>query len=273
MAALTARTPLILDATNDLKRVDAVMTKVVNDRSRWDDFFSDPNGALVAHGLHPPTTSEVNSRVNDLFYAVLANKPLLELLAKALKSRRRNKAREAKYFRLYEAGLKQGQIRHDIAQDVDALSWIVSDKRRFTNALRLTLHDVNDRGLLQRKHPRKDIDAYVKHVVELASAGKSLRTLPALETWDRNYGIGKAFGGLWVEVTPFVTGVAFVEVLVAVTVGVDHDLQPAAPSLAAMTAGARRGDRREVEALAMYGKLLAFSGELMMHVANFESTR
>jgi hypothetical protein len=273
MPALTARSPLIVDATTDLKRVDAVMTRIIRERSTWDEFFRDPNGVLIRTGLHPPTTPDINARVNEMFYAVLSNKPLLELLARTVKKHRRARAREARFAKVVETGLQRGEIRHDFAQDVAALSSMVGDRRALRNALQLTLHDLNRRGLLQRKYPKKAIDDYSTQIVDVAVTGKSLRRVPALESWDRNYGIGGAFGGLWAEVVPFVTAVAFVEIAAAVTVGVDHDLHPIAPDLADMTAGARRGDRNQVEALAMYGKLLGFSGELLLHVANFESTR
>jgi hypothetical protein len=273
MPPLTARSPLIVDATPDLQRVDSVVTRIIRERSTWDAFLQDPNGTLIATGLHPPTTPEINARVNETFYAVLSNKPLLELLAQSVKRRPPAKAKAARFAKTYAAGLQRGEIRHEVAQDIDALSSIVADRATFRRALLLTLEDLNRRGLLQRKYPKRTIDDYLNQIVAVATTGKSLRAVPALESWDRNYGIGKSFGGLWIEVGPFVTGVAFVEILTAVTVGIDHDLHPTAPNLAAMTAGARRGDRKQVEALAIYGKLLAFGGELMAHVANFESMR
>lgn len=273
MTVLTARSPLIVDAASDLRRVDAVMTRIIRERSSWDEFFRDPNGVLIATGLHPPTTPEINARVNEMFYAVLSNKPLLNLIARTVKKHRPAKAKEARFAKFYEAGLQRGEIRHAFAQDVDALSSMVGDRSALRKALQLTLHDLNRRGLLQRKHPKKAIDKYIDGIVEVAATGKSLRAVPALESWDRNYGIGKPYGALFFEVVGLVTGAAFVEIWAAVTVGVGSDLQRIAPDLAAMTAGARRGDRKEVEALAIYGKLLAFGGELMMHVANFESTR
>jgi hypothetical protein len=40
-----------------------------------------------------------------------------------------------------------------------------------------------------------------------------------------------------------------------------------------VTGEALKGDRKQAEALAMHAKLLAFGGELMLHVAHFESSR
>ena len=273
MPTLTARSPLIIDVTSDLKRVDMVMTKIISDRSTWDNFFHDPNGVLIAKGLHPPTSSEINRQINDIFYAVLSNRQLLERIAESVKKFPPPGTKENRFAQVAQAGLEKGEIRHDLGEDIDALSHLVADVDTFRAVLGMTLHDVNGRGILQKKHSKKSIDDYVDRIVAIVVTGKSMRSEPPLETWDRNYGIGKAFGGLWVEVMPFVTAVAFVEIAAAVTVGVDHDLHPVKPKLDAMTAGARRGDRKQVEALAMYGKLLAFGGELMMHVANFESSR
>jgi hypothetical protein len=268
MPTLTARSPLVVDATPDLKRVDSVMTRIIRERATWDDFFRDPNGVFVRTGLHPPTSPENNSRANGIFYAVLGNKPLTEQLTRHFKKLRPSRARLSKFEKTYLAGLQQGGIRHDLGEDIDAINHLVSDAGTLRTLLRLALHDINRRGILQKKHSTKSIDDYVDRIVKVAVTGKSLRNEPPLESWDRNYGIGKAFGGLFVEVGPFVTAAVGVEFAAAVTVFGHPE-----PSLDVMTTGARMGDRKQTEALAMYGKLLAFSGELMVHVANFESSR
>lgn len=272
MPTLNARSPLIVDATSDLKRIDSVMTRIIRDRATWDEFFRDPNGVFVRAGLHPPTTPENNNRANEIFYAVLSNKPLLAQLTRHFDKFRPSRARLSKFERTYLAGLQQGEIRHDLGQDIDAINHLVSHSGTLRTILRLTLHDINRRGILQKKHSRNGIDDYVDRIVNVAVTGKSLRNEPPLESWDRNYGIGKAYGGLWVEVGPFVTAAVGVEFAAAVTV-FGHPLPPIQPSLDMIAAGARSGDKKQIEALAMYGKLLAFFGELMMHVANFESSR
>jgi hypothetical protein len=269
MPTLNARSPLIVDATPDLKRVDKVMTRIISERATWDDFFRDPNGVFVRTGLHPPTTPEINSRTNEIFYAVLSNKPLLNLITRHFKKFRPTRAKLSKYEKIYITGLQQGEIRHDLGEDIDAINHLVSDPGTLRALLRLTLHDINRRGILQKKHSTKSIDDYVDRIVEVAVTGKSLRSEPPLESWDRNYGIGKAYGGLFVEVGPVATVAVAVELAALATVfGV-----PPPPSLDVMIAEARAGDRKQIEAIAMYGKLLAFLGEFMMHVANFESTR
>jgi hypothetical protein len=273
MPALTARSPLIVDATPDLKRVDQVMTRIISDRTTWNDFFRDPNGVLIKAGLHPPTTAENNSRANEIFYAVLCNKPLIKQLTRLFKKYRPSRARVEKFEKTYLAGLQQGEIRHDLGQDIDAISHVVSDSDALRAVLRLALHDINRRGILQEKHSRKEIDDYLDRIVKVAVTGKSLRKEPPLESWDRSYGIGKAFGGFWLEVVGIVTVGAAAQIAAVVTLCVGGDLQLPRATLDEMIAGARGGDTKQTEALAMYGKLLAFSGELMMHVANFESSR
>jgi hypothetical protein len=248
------------------------MTRIIRERATWDDFFRDPNGMFVATGLHPPTSPENNSRANAIFYAVLSNKPLLEQLARHFKKFRPSRARLNKFAKTYLAGLEQGEIRHDLGEDIDAINHLVSASGALKVILGLTLHDINRRGILQKKYSRKAIDDYIDRIVKVAVTGKSLRNEPPLESWDRNYGIGKAFGGLWVEVGPFITAAVGVEFAAAITV-FGHPPDTIQPNLDVMTAGARRGDRKQIEALAMYGKLLAFGGELMMHVANFENSR
>jgi hypothetical protein len=272
---LNAGSPLIVDATPDLKRVDKVMTRIISERTAWDEFFRDPNGVLIRAGLHPPTTPENNSRANEVFYAVLSNKPLIDLLTRHFKRFRPSPAKRKQFGNQYHAGLQQGEIRHDLKQDIDGIIHVVSNRATFRKALRLTLHDLNERGILQTKHSKKAIDDYINRIVELAVTGRSVRREPPLESWDRNYGIGRAFGGVWLEVAAVVTGAAAVEIGVWTTVflGVGSDLHLTRARLDEISAGALRGDRKQIDALAMSGKLLAFSGELMMHVANFESNR
>jgi hypothetical protein len=272
---LTARSPLIVDVTSDLSRIDRVMTRIIGDRTAWDEFFRDPNGALIKAGLHPPTTPENNSRANEVFYAALSNKPLMNLLTDHFKKLRLSPAKQKKFGNQYLAGLQQGEVRHDLEQDIEGVNHLVSNADTLREVLRLTLQDINERGILQTKHTRRAIDAYVDRITAVAVGGKSLRREPPLESWDRNYGIGRAFGGLFIEVGPLVTAGAVVEVAVwtTVVVAVDSDLQLARARRDEISLGARRGDRKQIEALAMSGKLLGFAGELMMHVANFERPR
>src|SRR5262245_24491363 len=73
---------LVLDITRDLERVDSVMTRVVNDPVMVDEFIRDPSVVLTRLGLHPRTTREIHDRVNRVFYAVLTNTELLQLVVR-----------------------------------------------------------------------------------------------------------------------------------------------------------------------------------------------
>ncbi len=39
--------PMFLDVTEDLQRVDGVMTRLVKDRTLWQEFLDDPNGVML----------------------------------------------------------------------------------------------------------------------------------------------------------------------------------------------------------------------------------
>jgi hypothetical protein len=263
--------PLSRDVSDDLKRVDTVVTHILQDRDIWNEFVGDPNGVFVKLGLHPPTTPEINVRANRLFYAALTNKKLLQLLTKHYKSFRPRNLK--KYSAEFVAGLKEGVVRHDIQYDLDGLRHLVKSPKTLRNVLGLALHDVNEKGILQKRYSRKQINAYIDSVVVALQKGKSARNLPELEVWDRSYGVGRAFGFGVVEVAVAVTAAVAVEVggvVTTVAVAVTRvDVEVDGPVITALQA-LESGNHESVRALAIMGRLMDLAGELVMHAQNFE---
>jgi hypothetical protein len=279
MATKRRTDPLTIDVTDDLSRVDQVMTHILKDRASWGDFLRDPNGVFVRLGLHPPTSPEINERVNRVFYATLTNRRLLRLLLSKFKSFRPRQLKAVR--RDFAAGLAKGRIQYNTEFDLESLDHVVRDTKTLREALRLSLHDLNNMGILRVRHTTKEIDDYVAAVTEAVRKRQPIEAHPKLEVWDRNYGVGKPFGAAFVEVGTLVTTVATVEsaavataiavavatAVVAVQVEAVVDGEP--PIVAALEAAAL-GNAGSLNAIATLGRLLDLSGELLVHAQTFE---
>jgi hypothetical protein len=264
---------LAMDMTDDLERVDGVMGQILNDRGVWDEFLRDPTGVLVRLGLHPPTTPEVNERVNRAFYATLTNKRLLKLAVDHYKDFRASKKSRDQIMR----GLRKGVIEHPIELDLEAAEHLLSSPDMLRRALSLTLYDLNSKGILERRRTRAELDAYVDKVVDAATARIPIDDHPTLETWDRNYGVGRRFGASVVEFATLVTAATVAEVGGVVTVvavaavSVDVVVDGTDPPTKTVLLRAAEGDAASIRALAILGRHLDLSGELLVHAHGFEA--
>lgn len=265
--------PLSMDVTNDLKRVDEVLTHLLKDPALWKEFIRDPNGVLIRLGLHPSTSPEIKERANRVFYATLANKRLVRLVLKHYEQFRPSKERMKKQRGQYEAGLKRGEIRHNIEFDLEAFHHILDHPNVLRNALRLSLHDLNEKGILQRAYKRGEIDSWINKTVEAMRQRLPISDFPKLEVWDKNYGVGQRYGMLSLEEALGVTTSIAVEGVVVVTAAVvavvDVEVEVNGPIVTARLAAAQ-GNEESVRAYAILGRLLDFSAELLLHIQNFE---
>jgi hypothetical protein len=268
--------PLSVDITEDLKRVDRVVTQILRDRAVWDEFLRDPNGVLVRLGLHPPTTAEINERANGLFYAALTNKELVRLIINHFNDFR--PSRSTDFRDEFLANLRKGEIQYNVELDLEAAYHAFQSPAFLRQVLSLTFHDLNAKGLFQRRYTSKEIDDYIERVVVAVEARQPIEAHPTLEVWDRNYGVGERFGSVVVEVNViatasgiveaavFVTAFAFVIAVVAVA-GAPPDI------MVQLTESAAAGDEESIRALAIFARLLDLSADLLVHVHTFESTR
>jgi len=274
MATRRYSDPLSMDVSDDLERVDGVMTRILSDRAVWNEFLTDPNGVFVRLGLHPATTPEINDRVNRIFYATLTNTKLLKLLLEHYEKFRPRKM--AQYRDHFVSGLKRGLIDNDIELDREGIEHLLQAPAMLAKILRLTLDDLNEKRLLTRYYSRKDINKYIDGVVAAVKARQPLSAHPKLEVWDRNYGIGKAFGGLLAEAGVLVTVAGVVEASALVTaavVAVAHTevtVLVDGGTIVTILASAAAGDKESIRATAVLGRLLDLSGELLLHAHHFE---
>jgi hypothetical protein len=258
--------PLFLDVTDDLERVDGVMTRLVNDRPLWDDFLADPNGVMIRLGLHPETTSEISARVNRAMWACLADPELMGLLGERYRTFTPERLEELQ--RYFVDGLREGVIRHEVDYDLQAIQHLLDDTDVLQRILRRTLAVMHRADAMEDEHTDAELDEYVESVVQALIARAPVRDHPKLEVWDEYYGIGQEGGGqLYGEgasvLTVFVgvQGVAYVTALLEVGfwgVVAERAMREAIS-----------GDEGSVRAVAMLGRVLDLGGELLVHAQNY----
>jgi hypothetical protein len=171
-----------LDVTSDLERVDGAVTQILKDRSVWDEFLRDPNGVFVRLGLHPPTSAEINERANKAFYATVTNRRLIQLLTQHYKDYH---ITEESRHEIIE-NLRRGKIENPLAVDLAGMEHLLSDTDTLREALRLTLHDLNEKGILEARYPPEDLDNYVEDVISAIFERRAVGDHPTLERWDRH---------------------------------------------------------------------------------------
>jgi len=185
---------LILDITPDLERVDPVMSRIVGDPVIADEFIRDPSGVLTRLGLHPRTTRDIHDRVNQVFYAVLTNTELLELLAEHYRTfGDTDEVRQAAVDTRgrMAAALERGQLDNSLDFDLAGFRHLVGSEDVLRRAFQLMLHDLNNRRILMGVYSSEEINQYVDEITLAIRERRPIREFPVLEEWDANYGIGK----------------------------------------------------------------------------------
>lgn len=254
---------LSMDITDDMKRIDALMTDIIRDRESWKKFLSNPNGYFISKKVHPPTTKEINDKVNRIFFATLCNKELINFVFEEYK----NFKPSAMHSSTYVEGLKKGEITNDINLDLSAADHILRRPETLKRTFELTFHDLNERGILNKKYSESQIDAYISELVRAVSNRLPICEHPVLEEWDDNYGIGKPFGAAIAEVGPLATAIAVAEFGVAFTAWVAII---AAPPMQELFEESFRGDIAAKQAVSTLSLLYTFASDVALHVHNFE---
>jgi hypothetical protein len=259
------------DVLKDLERVDGVMTRVIGDPKTTEEFIRDPNGVLTRLGLHPRTTRRIHDRANRIFYAVLTNTELMELVADRMAS---FAGFTEDADNVLDAALKRGEIEHPLELDMAAIDHFREDREFLRRIFQVTLHDLNNRRILENVYSTEQLDDYIDRLTSAIHERRGIRDFPVLEAWDERYGIGPGYGGLFVEVGPLVTAAVGVEFAAAVTVwgfpprGGDSMINSL--SRGNVLRDALRGDPVAARQLATVGAMLKLAGEIQIHAINFE---
>ena len=260
-----AEDPLTIDVRRDLERVDRVMTRVVTDSATAEEFIRDPSGVLTRLGLHPRTTREIHDRTNRIFYAVLTN---TELIAAVLEHYESFTGPSDTDEAVLDDALARGEIEHPIEFDLAAAEHAFQNPEFLRRIYRLTLHDLNNRRLLENTYTNEEIDAYVERMVTAIQERRPISEGPTLEEWDANYGVDKGYGvsrqneiGVAVTVGVPVEAIAIVTLAIPVLIlGVKEEA----------AAAAVRGDPRAGRTVATVGAVLRLAGEVLVHANTFE---
>lgn len=259
-------TPLYIDVADDLSRVDTVMTRLLQERTMWDEFIADPNGVLVRLGLHPETSPEINDRVNQIFWLTISDPEIMRILGRHYSEFRPE--REEEIQRFFLAGLSEGEIRHDPDYDLQALNSIFQDTDVLNSLLRRSLILVNEAGLTQQRYTGDEINAYVDAVSEAILAGVPMQEFPRLEMWDDQHGIGAPFGNpMFFEVGSMVTAFVGAQVGAYVTALLEVGFWGVAIEQSRLPG--LEDDPDTVRRLAIAGRALDLGAEILVHAQNF----
>lgn len=256
---------LAMDISKDLERIEGIMFQVINDRNTTEEFKRDPNGVLVRLGLHPPTTADVNERVNRVFYACLTNKELIQYLTTHYETFK--PSRMVEYQEFYIQGLKEGKLQNKLEYDLLAADHLLKQPEPLREVLKLTLYDLNKKRILVNTYTKEELDGFISRLVPAIIERKPILEHPKLEQWDRNYGVGGFFYGTEaVEVGPVVTVVTLAEGVVLITIA---GIAAQTPTERLMVQAAL-GDDASVKMFATMAKVMSFGADLMAYAHHFE---
>jgi len=259
---------LLFDVRRDVARVDGVMSQIIADSAVADEFVRDPNVVLSRLGLHPETSREVHDRVNSIFYAILTNTELLDIVLEHFSD---FDTRTSENAPILEAALGRGEVQNSVDIDMAAVDHILSSPDFMRRVFSVTLNDLNARGLLAASHTTQELDDYVSELVQAVVDRRPVSEHPVLESWDENYGVGKEYGvGFFEVVTPVTVGVT-VEGLAYLTV-YNHTYTYTHQVVERVNDLALRGDAEAARHLKTTGALMRLAGEVMMHAYNITSS-
>jgi hypothetical protein len=258
--------PLLFNVRQDVARVDGVMSRVLAEPAVTEEFVRDPSAVMSRFGLHPETSREVHDRVNRIFYAVLTNTELQDLVSEHFAN---FDARVEDNEPILEAALRRGEIENSVELDMAAVEHILISPEFIRRAFNLTLNDLNGRRLLVGSYTSQEISDYVDRLVQAIVDRRPVEEHPVLEEWDENYGVGRGNGVGFFEVAPPITVVIPVEGFNYLTI-YNHTYAYTHHVIDEVARQASRGDPAAVRHLRTTGAMMRLAGEVIMHAYNLD---
>lgn len=263
---------LSIDVTEAVSGVDAVLNKIIQDRSVWNDFFKNPAKILAEAGYSKPRSDEDNRKYNRIFYAILTNEPLMA----HIHSQDFCPQMSAEQVDTFHDDLRStGAVTYDAGVDVDIIRRMLNNPSAFKKLLTLSIHAINDEGVFEKRYTKPEIDKTVAKIMANAKAGNSFAELSDVSPWQADE--GDASGGLnriMAVIPPAVAVPAVAEAVVCGTVACVvvplAKTGTAKQSLETLSASALGGDRDSIHALKTVGLLIEFISELAAHTRNIE---
>lgn len=264
----SSRKMLNLEITEQVKGVDAFMTKIIKDRSVWKQFFNNPASVLAEVGFTKPLSKDTEWKYNKIFYALLTDKKLLEFVHDGDFEPRMDASQVDKYFE----SLKSGKFEYDPEVDVDIVNRSMDNSGSFRILMKMSLNRINEEGIFSEKYDSKKIDECVDQLMKGVDGNQSLMEMSKTVPWHAE--MGEELNHVMVAVPPALALPVVVEAvacgtLACVVVPLSEE-GLATESVENLQAKALSGDKDNIKALSLLGMLLEFISELADHVNDFE---
>jgi len=258
---------LSIEIKEHVAGVDAIMSKIIKDRSMWKEFFRNPAKVLGEMGFKRPPSDENAWRYNKMFYALLTDKDLLQFIHDAGLEPHLNGQQVDSFY----DNLKGGQLKYDPEIDVDIVSRLKNNPGIFRILLRLSLTRINNENIFERQYTEEDINRCIDTLLDNARENNSLsemvRSLPWHDQTNEEFHV-MAVVPPAIAVPVVVEAVACGTLACVVVPLAESGM--AKQSVETLQSTAFRGDRDSIKALTTLGLLIEFIGELADHVNEFE---
>jgi len=264
---------LSIDVTNEVAGVDSILSKIIKDKAKWNDFFRNPAQTLAEAGYLQPYTDGDAQKYNQLFYALLTDNELMSFVhtQQFCPQMTSNQVDE------FHTNLKEdGVIKYPPEVDVDIVRRLLNDAPAFKKLLTLSLSRINEEKIFDRYYSEKKINKAVSTIMANAKAGNSFSEMVSDLPWQDECDEGGS-GGVNRILAVIPPAVAIPVVAEAVACGtVACVVVPLAKSGLAkhsvheLGGQALSGDRDAMHAMQTIGLLFEFISELSAHIKNFE---
>jgi hypothetical protein len=259
--------PLSIEIKSHVVGVDAIMSKIVKDRTKWKEFFHNPAKVLGEMGFRRPVSDENAWRYNKMFYALLTDQELLQYVRHASVQPNMN----AQQVDAFYDSLKGGKIEFDPEIDVDIMSRLKNNPAAFRILLKLSLHRINDEKIFTQQYTEDEIERCIDAVLDNAKENSSLSEMVKAMPWhaetDEEFQVMAVIPPA--IAVPVVAEAVACGTLACVVVPM-AEAGVAKQSLETLQFAAFRSDRDSIRALTILGLLLEFIGEMADHVNEFE---
>ena len=260
---------LNLEIKDRVAGVDAILSKIIKDRSTWKEFFRNPAKVLGEMGYGRPASDETAWRYNRIFYALLTHKELLqfvESIHEGILPRMSGTQVDA-----YYDSLKSGKIEYDPEVDVDIYRSLKNNPIVFRKLLKLSLTRINQENIFEQEYTEADIDRSIDTLMEHAKENNSLAEMVKSLPWHNE--TDEVLHTLAIIppaiAVPVVAEAVACGTLACVVVPLAES-GVAQQSLMTLQGDAFAGDRASIKALSTLGLLIEFISELTDHMNEFE---
>lgn len=259
---------LTIEIQDNVRRVDGVFSKIIKDRSIWQDFFRDPYGVLCKMGFSPPGSPEQGSKYNKLFYALITSTELLQFLYDHFTGFQPS---TTGYRENAVENLRRGKIEYPTSLDVEALNHLRNTPGVYRMFLRIALNRINSQRVFSRQYSQQELEQAIEMLVAAAREGRSLAESARQHPWSDE--MEESFQ-VFAAIPPAISAPVVAEAVAAGTVAIPVVAIPAggAAPIEDQHRRAFLGETEGGRATMLLGLIFGFVGELTEHINQFERT-